>query len=68
VVPGLGLPNSQVPQSGHVQRRLGRPPAVTPPGTERAGLPARLKPASETTAPIEKALLVIRWQSVQWQA
>jgi hypothetical protein len=30
-------------------------------------MPLSRKPVSGTTTPIEKALLVRRWQSVQWQ-
>ena len=45
-----------------------QPPAVTPPGTERASLPITLNAFSGTTMPIENALLVMRWQSVQWHA
>jgi hypothetical protein len=29
-------------------------------------MPLRRKPVSATTIPIEKALLVKRWQSLQW--
>jgi hypothetical protein len=32
----------------------------------RGSIPLRRKPASGKTIPIEKALLVKRWQSVQW--
>ena len=38
-VPGRGLPNSHVPQSGHTHRLLTRPPSVTPPGTLIAVFP-----------------------------
>jgi hypothetical protein len=63
----LGLPNTHVPQSGQINRVLTRPPSVIPPGTVRGSLPVYRNAEVGTTTPIENALLVIRWQSVQWQ-
>jgi hypothetical protein len=40
---------------------------VTPPGAVRGSLPVDRNAAAGTTTPIETALLVTRWQSVQWQ-
>jgi len=64
----LGLPNTHVPQPGQINRVLTRPPSVTPPGAVRGSLPVDRNAEAGTTTPIENALLVMRWQSVQWQA
>jgi hypothetical protein len=59
-----GVPQTQEPHSGHTRRVLTRPLSGS---LETSRLdPAETKTVSVTT-PIEKALLVKRWQSAQWQ-
>ncbi len=63
--PSRGKPEIQEPHSGHTSRVLTRPLSAT----RCRGLgstPLRRKAVSATTSPIEKALLVKRWQAVQW--
>jgi hypothetical protein len=67
-VPGFTPPQTQIPQLGQTQRVLARPLSVTPPGTPRSSLPDSRNASAGTAMPIEKALVVARWQSVQWHA
>jgi hypothetical protein len=64
-IPSLGGPEIQDPHSGQTHRVLSRPLSAMR-WSGRGSTPVRRKPASATTIPIEKALLVKRWQSVQW--
>jgi len=64
--PILGVPVIHEPQLGQVKRDVIRPLSAA--RWTRRGSPAvRRNVSSATTRPIEKALLVIFWQSVQWQ-
>ena len=54
------------PAVGQIQRLLRRPPAVMPPGADRASVPVSRSASAGTTTPIENALPVPHWQSVQW--
>jgi hypothetical protein len=47
---------------------LTRPPSVTPPGTGCNSLPVTRKASPGTDMLTENALVVARWQSVQWHA
>jgi hypothetical protein len=67
VEPGLGAAQTHEPHSAYVQRVVTRPLSAVrwiARGSPRMSLQA---PSGRTTA-IENALLVMRWQSVQWQA
>jgi hypothetical protein len=63
----LGAPQIHEPQSGQTHRVVTWPLSAVR-WIERGSPFVRRKAISETTIAIEKALLVIRWQSVQWQA
>src|SRR5262252_3986958 len=64
--PILGVPVSHVPQSEQTQRVVMR--LLSARRCTRCGSPAvRWNASSVTTTAMEKALLVIFWQSVQWQ-
>ena len=63
--PSLGMPQTQEPHSGHTNRVLTRPLSAVR-WSGRGSIPLRRKAVSATTSPNEKALLVNRWQSVQW--
>ena len=62
-MPSLGGPEIQDPHSGQTHRVLSRPLSAVR-WSGRGSTPLRRKPASATTIPKEKALLVKRWQSV----
>jgi hypothetical protein len=65
IAPSLGGLHTQEPHSGQTHRVLGRPlSAIRRSG--RGSIPLRRKALSATTIPKENALLVKRWQSVQW--
>jgi len=64
--PPLGVPQTQEPHSGHTKRVLTRPLSAVR-WSRRGSIPLSRRALSATTTPIEKALLVKRWQSVQWQ-
>ena len=61
-----GVPQTQEPHSGHTKRVLTRPLSAVR-WSRRGSIPLRRRALSPTTTPIEKALLVKRWHSVQWQ-
>jgi hypothetical protein len=64
--PGLGVPLTHEPHSGHTQRVVTRPLSAVR-GSSRGSPLVRRKAASARTTPIENALLVMCWQAVQWQ-
>jgi hypothetical protein len=65
-VPIFIPPQRHIPQSGHTQRVLARPSSVTPPGADCNSFPVSRNASPGTATPIENALAVARWQSVQW--
>jgi hypothetical protein len=56
----------QVPHSGQTNRMLMRPLSAVR-CSWRGSIPPSRKPFSGTATPMLNALLVRRWQSVQWQ-
>jgi hypothetical protein len=66
-VPGLGPEQIHEPHSGQTHRFTVRPLAAMR-WIRRGSAPVRRNAFSLTTTAIENALLVMRWQSRQWQA
>jgi hypothetical protein len=64
MTPSLGMPQTQEPNSGHTKWVLTRPLSAVR-WSGRGSIPLRRRAVSATTTPIEKALLVKRWQSMQ---
>jgi len=66
VASGRGWPLIHEAHSGQTQRFKARPLSAMR-GISRGTPVVRRNAASLTITPMEKALLVIAWQSVQWQ-
>jgi hypothetical protein len=66
VEPGVGARQTHEPHSGQTQRVVTRPLSAVRWTARGSPWMRRQAPSARTTA-IENALLVMRWQSVQWQ-
>jgi len=66
VDPGVGARQTHEPHSGQTQRVVTRPLSAVRWTARGSPWMRRQAPSARTTA-IENALLVMRWQSVQWQ-